>query len=476
MNFRSKRSLAKFLIGAVMLTCSAARADAPYSEPLRPQFHFTSTTDWLNDPNGLVFYDGEYHLFFQRNPGHTDFGSGIALRSWGHAISTDLVHWQQLPDAISPDEAGSIWSGSAVVDWTNTSGLGIDGRPPLVAAYANAKDPFDQRLAYSTDRGRTWTKFAGNPVLGNVLGHNRDPKLVWHEPTKHWIMALHLDQAHRFALFASPDLKAWTKLQEVTLDYDDECPDFFPINLDGDTSKTKWVFTAASGHYIVGSFDGHSFTPETDSTEMERGPNFYAAQTFSDIPASDGRRIQIGWMRDGKYPGMPFNQQMSFPSEMTLRSTSRGLKLFRWPVKEIESLYGPKHEWHDVSLKQGEDLLGGLSGELFDITTDIEVGKTTSITLNIRGMPITFHTEGNGGALTCWDRRVSLPLLDGRFKLRVLVDRTSIEIFANDGATVLSGCFLPEENQRAITLTDVDDVAKVRSLVVYELTSAWTAK
>jgi sucrose-6-phosphate hydrolase SacC (GH32 family) len=478
------RSLSRMTAAALLLivnTSTTTLAEPPrpttapaYAERYRPQFHFTSSTDWINDPNGLVFLDGEYHLFFQRVPGSNDGNTNT--KSWGHAISTDLVHWRQrAADALLPDAAGSIWSGSAVVDWKNTSGFGIDGKLPLVAAYTNARDPFDQRLAWSTDRGRTWTKVS-EPILRNVHAANRDPKIIWHEPTQRWIMALYLDRRSHFALYDSPDLKAWTKLQDVTLDGDDECPDFFPLNLDGDASKQKWIYTGANGRYVVGSFDGRSFTPESDVLDSERGPGtFYAAQTYSDVPAADGRRIQIGWLRNGRYPDMPFNQQLSFPCELTLRSTPRGPRLHRWPVREIASLYGQNHQWRDAALPADRDLLNGLRGDCFDVDAEIEVGSAREIILNVRGMPIAFRAEGTAsGSLACWDRRATLAPLQGRIKLRVLVDRTSIEIFASDGALVMSGCFLPADDQKALSLTAHGGAAKVVSLTIHELKSAWS--
>lgn len=447
---------------AIALGVASVRADdavASYAEKLRPQFHFSSSTDWINDPNGLVFYEGEYHLFFQRVPGSND-GNTIT-KSWGHAVSTDLVHWKQSPkDAISPDEAGSIWSGSAVVDWNNTSGFGVDGKPPLIALYTrmDEKNQSDQRLAYSTDRGRTWTKY-DKSVLPHIHGINRDPKVIWHEPTKRWVMALYLDRRSHFTLFTSPNLKDWTHLQDVTLETDDECPDFFPLNLDGDAARQKWIYTGANGKYVVGSFDGNRFTPESDVLIGDHGNgNFYAAQTYSDAP--DGRRIQIAWFRDGKFPGMPFNQQLSFPCELTLRSTPRGPRLFKWPVKEIESLHSTKR-----------DAVADVQGDLFDISVEIAPGSLKETTLTVRGFPITFHPEGAAGALTAWDRRVALSPTNGPVKLRVLVDHTSIEIFANGGETVLSGCFLPKDDQRGITLTS--DENKSATVSVVELKSAW---
>ncbi|MGC4033295.1 MAG: glycoside hydrolase family 32 protein [Tepidisphaeraceae bacterium] len=437
---------------ACLATLAVAAEPLPtYTEKYRPQFHFTAARDWLNDPNGLVYYEGEYHLFFQRRVGKLLSDGNM---TWGHAVSTDLMHWRELPDAITPDEHGSIWSGSAVVDWNNTTGFGKDGKPPLVAMYTAAKDPFSQHLAYSTDKGRTWTKYVGNPVLPNIHGKNRDPKVIWHEPTKKWVMALYLDRRHEFAIFDSPDLKNWTKLQDVTLDGDDECPDFFPLPLDGDKSKIKWVFTGANARYVVGTFDGKTFTRETDVMPSEFGGSYYAAQTYSDTP--DGRRIQIGWLRrDGVLPdNMPFNQQMSVPCELTLKSTPRGPRLFRYPVRELEDLANgkPPHVMIERPLGK-DDLLLGVTCELLDFGMRLVMGSAKSVTLNVRGHPITLHAEGKTVALTGWDRRVSLPVENGQISLRVLIDRTSIEVFTQNGSVVLSGCFLPPDENKTISLT-----------------------
>ena len=342
---------------------------------MRPQFHFTAKTNWLNDPNGLVFYGGRYHLFFQHNPSGIEWGN----MTWGHAVSTDLVHWRQLDEALRPDRLGTIFSGSAVVDWQNTSGFQSGPEKPLVCFFTSAGgtsaeskgQPFTQSLAFSTDGGDTWTKFAQNPVLRHVAGENRDPKVIWHAPTKKWVMALYLDGEH-YALFSSPNLKDWTRLSDIPTFGASECPDLFelplaenrrglsrfaesaeqkgtvPLSAGGSRTGSRWIFWGGNNHYLIGRFDGTTFTKESGPHRFEYGDNYYAAQTYSDIPASDGRRIQIAWMRGGKYPGMPFNQQMSFPSSLTLETTPDGPRLFRRPVKELALLHKERHAWQGV--------------------------------------------------------------------------------------------------------------------------------
>src|SRR5579862_8521931 len=215
-----------------------------YSEPSRPQFHFTAKRGWLNDPNGLVYFNGQYHLFFQHNPFEPEWGN----MTWGHAVSKDLVRWTQLDDAIEPDKLGTIFSGSAVIDEQNTSGLGANGQAPLVCIYtaaggtnkASIGKPYTQCLAYSLD-GVTFTKYPGNPVLPHQIVNNRDPKVIWYAPTKQWLMALYLD-GHTYGFFGSPDLKSWSKLSEIEVANAAECPDFFELPLDGNGGQKKWVF------------------------------------------------------------------------------------------------------------------------------------------------------------------------------------------------------------------------------------------
>jgi len=253
-------------------SATSSSTPSPYREPFRPQFHFTPEKNWMNDPNGMVYYDGEYHLFYQYNP----FGDKWGHMSWGHAVSPDLVHWQHLPVALAEEGGVMIFSGSAVVDWNNTSGFGKEGQPPLVAIYTGHytdKPLQNQNIAYSNDKGRTWTKFTGNPVLDIGQKDFRDPKVFWHEPTRQWVMVVSLPTEHKVRFYASPNLKEWAHLSDfgpagcTTGIW--ECPDLFSLAVDGNTNRTKWVLimnlnpggpAGGSGcQYFVGQFDGQRF-------------------------------------------------------------------------------------------------------------------------------------------------------------------------------------------------------------------------
>jgi sucrose-6-phosphate hydrolase SacC (GH32 family) len=390
--------------------------------------------------------------------------------TWGHAVSPDLVHWQQLEHAIHPDKLGTIFSGSAVVDHNNTAGFQTGSEKVLVCIYTSAGKPFTQSIAYSNDRGRHWTKYDKNPVMLHLVGSNRDPKVIWHEPTKKWIMALYLDK-NDYALFASPNLKEWRKLCDVPLPGASECPDFFPLAIDGDPQRQTWVFWGANGTYRLGSFDGSTFKPDTAPLRSLWGANDYAAQTYSDIPPSDGRRIQIAWMNGGKYPGMPFNQQMTFPRVLSLRTTPEGVRLCMVPVREIEALHGKRHAWTALEVKPGDNPLSALKGELWDIDADIAIGQAAEVRLSIRGEAIRYDVPT--GMLHGRGRTAPLKPDAGRIRLRVLVDRTSIETFGSGGRVTMCSCFLPSPANQSLGLEVRGGQAVLRSLTVHELKSAW---
>jgi sucrose-6-phosphate hydrolase SacC (GH32 family) len=459
---------------AALAAARPAVAQTPeplYGEKYRPQFHFSPKKGWTNDPNGLIFHEGEYHLFFQHNPFDVKWGN----MTWGHAVSPDMVHWTQIENALEPDKMGTMYSGSAVVDWNNTAGFQKGAEKTMAVIYTAAGgtnpqskgQPFTQCIAYSNDRGRTWTKYAGNPVVPNIVGENRDPKVVWHEPTRRWIMALFLD-GNTYGFLASADLKSWTLLQRIAVPGVSECPDFFEMPVPDEPGLSKWVWTGANGNYLVGTFDGKLFVPETMTQPLSYGTNYYAVQTFSDLPGK--RRVQIAWMNGGKYPGMEFNQQMSCPYDFTLRKHGYGgYRISALPIREIEALRGTPRSWKDLAVKPGEDPLAGLSGDLWDISAEIEVGTAKQVGFKVGGRPVIYAD----GRLSSGPLITQMAARSGRVKIRILVDRTTVETFGNDGEVVMPACFLPEEKAPALELFATGGVAKVVTLDVYAMRSAW---
>ena len=406
-----------------------------YDEVHRPRFHFSARQNWHNDPNGLIYHSGRWHLFFQHNPEATVWGN----MTWGHAVSDDLVHWVQMEHALYPDEHGTMFSGSAVVDRFDTSGLGED---TLLAFYTAAGShveppkPYTQCLAYSIDSGGTWLKFDENPIVSWIDAPNRDPKVVWHAPTRCWIMALYLTD-DRFCLLRSTDAKQWERIQNITLEHDSECPDFFPL-LD-EAGIERWVFWGGSGTYLIGDFDGALFSPRSEVQTCEHGSNGYAAQTWSNAPS--GRCIQISWMSGGRYPEMPFNQQMSFPVELSLRGNNGIWTLCRWPVKEIESITEPLDVPVSVGFDGSKPWPMPVSGDLFDIAFDISADDGGEVVMKIRGIPLTFDFERR--VVNFRDSEVPMIGKD-HLSVRLLIDRTSVELFLDGGRVSASFCYLPD--------------------------------
>jgi fructan beta-fructosidase len=401
-----------------------------YTEKLRPQLHFSPSRGWNNDPNGLVYADGEWHLFFQHNPYGVEWGN----MHWGHAVSKDLVHWEELPTALTPRKFGDwAFSGSAVEDRDNTSGWKKGDSALLVAAYTSTGR--GECIVYSTDRGQTWTEYEGNPVVKHT---GRDPRLLWHAPSKRWVMAVYdeTDRKRWIAFYTSPDLKAWTYRSRIEGFY--ECPDLFQLPLDGDPKKTKWVLTAASSDYMVGSFDGETFAPETKMIKGHRGRGFYAAQTFSNAP--DGRVIQIGWLQ-APSPGMSFNQAMSIPLELGLKSTDDGPRLTWAPVKELEALR--------VKTNPGAAPTKDERGMPLEVQVEIVPSESARTVLTVRGVDVEY--DAKKGELNVAGHAVSVPLRDGRLKFRLFVDRTVVELFAADGLVYAPVPVIPKFDETSMS-------------------------
>jgi fructan beta-fructosidase len=434
-----------------------------HHEQDRPQFHFTSKCGWLNDPNGLVYSDGEYHLFYQHNP----YGWNWGNMHWGHAVSPDLVHWTELPIAIYPKAYGDwVFSGSAVVDATNSAGFQQGPRPPLVAAFTSTGR--GECLAVSNDRGRTWSEFPDNPAVKHA---GRDPRLLWHAPTQRWVMAVYDEHAGKrsIAFYTSPNLKHWQFASRIEGFF--ECPDLFELPISG-SHATKWVLYSGDAKYVLGNFDGRTFRPDSNEKQQVRYGNFYAAQTFSGTP--DGRRIQIGWGSGITFPGMPFNQQMTVPCQLTLRETPTGLRLFAKPIDELKSLRQTSRTASDIKVTPQTPLRSDLHGELLDVELELQGTPNATARLTVRGIPVVFDFQKH--ELSC--RKVVAPLepIGERIRLRVLVDRGSIEIFGNDGRVAISVGVMPRPDDQAVELSTKGGDLIVSSLDVHKLRSAWASR
>jgi fructan beta-fructosidase len=514
---------AGLLLAPLAAGSTQAQTKPTYVERYRPQYHFTPAVNWMNDPNGLVHFDGEYHLFYQYNP----FGTTWGHMSWGHAVSPDLVHWEHLPVAIPEEDGVMAFSGSAVVDWKNTSGFGVDGRPPLVAVYTGHREKNQsQYLAYSTDRGRTWTRYAGNPVLDIGAADFRDPKVFWYEPRQTWVMALALATEHKIRLYASPDLKQWTQLSDFgpagATGGVWECPDLFELPVDGDPTNTRWVLIVnlnpgaiaggSGAQYFVGRFDGTRFTPEASGVTAatagvprdsalwaDYGKDFYAAVSWSDVPAEDGRRIWIGWMNNWQYgneiPTTPWRSAQSLPRTLALTTTPEGIRLVQQPVSELQRLRGPRRQLESQPIPAGSTPLAarGIAGKALEIVAEFEVGTASELGLRVRtgrGEATVIGVDPKAGQLFV-DRTRSgqvgfhpefsgrqtapLPVENGRVRLHVFVDWSSVEVFAGDGRVVVTDQIFPSPGSEGVALYAEGGTARLISLDAWPLQSVWTA-
>jgi len=395
--------------------------------------------------------------------------------TWGHAVSTDMINWRELGDAFHPDRLGTIFSGSAVVDVNNTAGFQTGNEKVLVCIYTSAggtnpmseDQPFTQSIAYSNDRGKTWKVYEHNPVVGHINGGNRDPKVIWHEPTSQWVMALYLDD-NTMGFLTSKDLKSWELQSKIKCFH--ECPELFALPVDGNWNNKKWILYGGSGEYLIGAFDGTQFVSEAGPIPFQHGNCFYASQTFSNIPVDDGRRIQMAWGRV-EMPGMPFNQMMLFPVTLTLRTTEEGPRMFAEPVREIEKLHKRKWQWKSEILKPSENLLSEVSGELFHIRAELKVGDVGQAGFVILDIPVVYDVQKQ--QLSCQNKTTPLKPVDGKIQLELLVDRTSIEIFGNDGRIYMPIGVILADNSKSLEIFTKGGNTEVKSLEVCELNSVW---
>jgi fructan beta-fructosidase len=445
--------------------------DTPiYQEALRPIYHYTTRRGWVNDANGMVYYNGEYHYCYQHNP----YGWAWDNMHWGNAVSTDLVHWTELPEALYPDNLGTEFSGSAIVDWNNSAGFGTNA---LVAFYCSAGGqnrmsiglPSTQCMAYSLDLGRTWTKYTNNPVVPNIAAGNRDPKVIWDAPANKWVMVLFLI-SNDFAILSSTDLRHWTQTSTFTFTNAFECPELFTLPVDGNTNNVKWVFYTNNGHYYVGLFDGNTFTPQFGPFNL-RGPNNNgAAQTFNNMPVTDNRRIMMANTTQS-YPGMPFNESVNFPIELTLVTTAGTPMMYANPVSEIELLRTSTNIWPTQTMTNGLDVMPGTIGEACEVDALFQPGNVSQVILTVRGNQVVYDNIAH--QLSCAGNSQPLNPVNGSIHLRILVDRGFVEIFGNDGLVYMPANVNPTAGALPISLVASGSGAQLLALNFYNLGSAW---
>ncbi len=482
-----------FLFFCLLAGCfpSKQKELTAYNEPYRPRYHFSPVKNWINDPNGLVFLQGEYHLFYQYNP----FGTTWGHMSWGHAVSTDLLHWKHLPVALeeyansaTPDST-MIFSGTVVVDHANTSGFGIDA---MIAIYTsnvhkNGRGIAQhQSLAYSTDKGRTWKRYENNPILDIHRKDFRDPKVFWYESAKKWVMALVVPDLFKVQFYESSNLLKWQLTGEFTGAGDTtrvwECPDFYELKVEG-TEETKWVLSLSGAHpqgskfvgmqYFVGDFDGTTFRKDADTEHqfVDVGKDFYAGIVFNNMP--DGRTIMIGWLNNWTYanqvPTHPWRGAMSLPRELRLIKTEGKLQLALQPIEGVNSL----------RKKELADLNHTVSGS-FEIEMEMPDGGQLILSQEPEDKVIMAYANGT----FTFDRTkckinsfqedfssidsVSIPTKPSTISVRAFVDQSVIEIFINNGAWVLTDQFFMAPGKMTL-----QTVGEVRLLRGWEIDSIW---
>lgn len=489
-------------------------AEVSYNQQHRPQFHFSPPKNWINDPNGLVYHNGEYHLFYQHNP----FGNKWGHMSWGHAVSDDLVHWEHLPVALKEENNVMIFSGSAVSDVNNTSGFGTKENPPLVAIYTGHHTDQklqDQRIAYSLDEGRTWEKYAQNPVIDLNKAEFRDPKVIWHKPTQKWVMVVAAAADRKVHFYGSDNLKEWEFLSEfgpaASTERNWECPDLFQLPVAGTDGEQRWVLQVdvgegavaggSGGQYFIGQFDGKRFTSETPEESedaqplwVDYGKDFYAVQSWSNI--SD-RRIWLAWMNNWQYaediPTSPWRGSMTIPREVSLERFSEGIRLVQKPVEELSKIRGQSIELKDMTITNESIRLSehNIGGKKLEIMATFEMGgadefgfkvrkgstEETVVGYRVDQQELIVDRRKSGAVAFNEDfpgvHAAPMKPENGTITLHMFIDYSSVEVFGNEGRRVITDRIFPSEESEGVALYAKNGDVTLTSLNSWELQSVW---
>lgn len=467
-------ALRTFCISVLAAWLTLAATAQLGTERYRPHFHFTANAGYINDPCGLFYKDGVYHMSFQHD--------GIREKKWGYATSADLFHWTQHPDAIVPVPPGNhpVFTGSTVIDTANTSGLGTIENPPIVAVFSSWGE--GQNLAYSTDNGTNWTRYANNPVLtlpGDALRDfprsARDPFVMWDAPRDRWLMAIwaNPDQISRngtdgISFYSSPNLKDWTFHSHIEGYY--VVPNLLEFAVD-DTGPKRWMLSDWE-YYTTGTFDGERFTPDRPLEPRDYGGKVRSSYTLSanqcwrNLPG--GRTIEISWIRNGSYPGMPWQQQMSLPVVLSLKTIGDVIRLCRYPVAELESLYSIHMNLPAETLQEGDERTMLFDSESYDLDLDLSLGAGDELAVTILGKE--FIIEPNKISGLGSEANFDTPLTD----IRILADITTIEVFGNQGERTMSFVLLPTDGAKGIRLKASAGTPELITTEVNLMQSTWS--
>ena len=444
-----------------------------YSEKYRPQFHFTPETGRQNAINGLVFYDGEYHIFYQYLSNNDDL-------QWGHAISENLVNWKHFPITFNSSDSENcrILSGSAVVDEKNILGKQKGNDKTFLMFYTGQNCGL--KIAYSTNKGTTWENFERNPVLPH--SDVRHPKVFWHEPTQKWVMILireinNDEDTRGISIYSSSDLLNWEWKSHIS--GIEENPDLISLKVTNRPEETKWILFDGDGSYVIGDFDGEVFSPETDKIYGDNGNNYFAPQTWNNNPAEKGRIIQIALMTGGDFPDMPFSEQMTFPTELNITKLNTGYTLTRLPVKEIALLQDKHYKWTNRNLIPGIDdnPIKKIKGDSFRIIAEFDVKTSSNFGFVIRygkkdlGTEILYNVVRE--TLSVLGHTVYIPLVDNKISFEILIDRASIEVFVNGGQVVFTNNFTPADKADRYFLDTNGGELFIKQMDIYAVKTSW---
>ena len=434
-----------------------------YNEKLRPRVHFSTKNGWINDPNGLVYYNGLYHLFYQHNPCEPTWGN----MHWGHAVSRDMIHWQEEDIALFPDDTGMAFSGSAIVDNENRLGLG-DKDKPVVLLFYTATNGFNQRIAYFQDDYNGVKKYEEKPGLLRYIGSNRDPSIAYVEELSAYVIALFIDK-DKYALFKSNTFTDWELMQEISIPEDRECPDLF--SLIAPDGKKKWIITGAHGKYLVGDFINGRFVASQEVKSLYFGLSAYAGQSFSSAP--DGRVVRMDWDRwHIKTPR--FYGQMGMPSELSLKMDNREYRLAMAPIKEIESIYEDTKIYTDMAFDEKESLKIPLKPKPYHIKLNAEINSNDVVlTFSVFGrifecnlLQNTLKIGENIGPLTYNPKKIDI---------NMIVDKCSIELYLDEGRIFFgtaAGFTVSDYNLPSLTVKSTKSFSFDR-IELHSLKSIW---